>query len=99
MHDRARGPGNAGSVGRTRNHLLRRGSVRAETASGVGTRCGIAGIVSGDDPGAGDWIFAEFHAKEEENTGRRIGVNRDFLRELAAELCEMTQNGSTRALL
>ncbi len=43
MHDGARGPGNAGRVGRLRDHLRGRRSVGAETAGGLGTRSVSAG--------------------------------------------------------
>ena len=77
MNDRARRPGSPRRVGEVA--ITCSGAAEpSQTAGGLGTRCGFGRIVAGDDPGAGDRIFPQFHSKE--NTGRG-GVNRELLRD------------------
>src|SRR4029077_8662588 len=62
-------PGRPGRIGRVRDYM--QAGIGAERARRVGTGSGIAGIVAGHDPGAGDWVLAKFHRKKKENTGEK----------------------------
>ncbi len=57
--------------------------IGAEWARRVGTGSGIAGIVAGHDPRAGDWVLAEFHRKKKENTGREVESTANCCREFS----------------
>jgi hypothetical protein len=65
-----RGPGRAGRIGSVRDYM--QAGIGAERARRVGTGSGIAGIVAGHDPGAGDGVLAKFHRKKKENTEREV---------------------------
>src|SRR5215469_16901314 len=69
MDDRSRRPRGAGRVGSARN-FLQRNRTFAETARNIRARCGVSWIVAGDDPRSRNWIFAEFHLDQKENTER-----------------------------
>jgi hypothetical protein len=68
MNNRTTRPGGAGSIGSLRD-FVQDGRAGAEGARRIGARSGIAGIISGNDPRAGDRVLAQFHRKEKENTG------------------------------
>src|SRR6202158_2407400 len=84
-----RGPGDAGRVGRFRDHLHRRRGAVATPADRLRTRSGFGRIIASDDPGAGDGILAEFHREGEH--WKRTAVNRDLVQEFSGGVCEKRQ--------